>query len=152
MRRKDKEISDESAIKAIIEKAKVCRLGMVNGNKAYIVPLCFGYSDNALYFHGSLKGQKIDLIRKNPNVCFEFDLITEPIESENACDWSMKYQSVIGFGKAVFLESSDEKRKAQSVIMAQYSDRLFQFPENMLKTTAVIKVEIESMTGKQSGF
>lgn len=30
MRRKDKEISDESDIKAIIEKAKVCRLGMVN--------------------------------------------------------------------------------------------------------------------------
>ena len=152
MRRKDKEISDKSAIKSIIEKANVCRLGMVNGNTPYIVPLCFGYHDNVLYFHGSLKGQKIDLIRRNPNVCFEFDLITEPIESENACDWSMKYQSVIGFGKAVFIESSDEKRKALSVIMAQYSDRLFQFPENMLKATAVIKVEIESMTGKQSGF
>ncbi len=152
MRRKDKEISDESAIKSIIEKTNVCRLGMVNGNKPYIVPLCFGYQDNVLYFHGTLKGQKIDLIRKNPNVCFEFDLITKPIESENACDWSMKYQSVIGFGKAVFIESSDEKRKALSVIMAQYSDRLFQFPENMLKATAVIRVEIESMTGKQSGF
>ena len=152
MRRKDKEISDESAIKSIIEKTNVCRLGMVNGNKPYIVPLCFGYHDNVLYFHGTLNGQKIDLIRKNPNVCFEFDLITEPIESENACDWSMKYQSVIGFGKAVFIESSDEKRKALSLIMAQYSDRLSQFPENMLKATAVIKVEIESMTGKQSGF
>jgi nitroimidazol reductase NimA-like FMN-containing flavoprotein (pyridoxamine 5'-phosphate oxidase superfamily) len=152
MRRKDKEISDESAIKSIIEKTNVCRLGMVNGNKPYIVPLCFGYQDNVLYFHGTLKGQKIDLIRKNPNVCFEFDLITKPIESENACDWSMKYQSVIGFGKAVFIESSDEKRKALSIIMAQYSDGQFQFPENMLKATAVIKVEIESMTGKQSGF
>ena len=152
MRRKDKEISDESAIKSIIEKTNVCRLGMVNGDKPYIVPLCFGYHDNALYFHGTLKGQKIDLIRENPNVCFEFDLITEPIESENACDWSMRYQSVIGFGKAVFIESSDEKRKALSIIMAQYSNRLFQFPENMLKATAVIKVEIESITGKQSGF
>ena len=152
MRRKDKEISDESDIKAIIEKARVCRLGMVNGNKPYIVPLSFGYSDNALYFHGSLKGQKIDLIRKNPNVCFEFDLIAEPIESENVCDWNMRYQSVIGFGKALFIESSDDKREALSVIMAQYSDRLFQFPENMLKAMAVIKVEIESMTGKHSGF
>lgn len=152
MRKKDKEISDQPGIRAIIEKANVCRLGMVNGNKPYIVPLCFGYHDNVLYFHGSLKGQKIDLIRKNPNVCFEFDLITETIESENACDWSMKYQSVMGFGKAVFIESSDEKRKALSIIMGQYSDRLFLFPENILKVTAVIKVEIESMTGKHSGF
>ncbi len=152
MRRKDKKISDESGIKAIIKKANVCRLGMVNGNKPYIVPLCFGYHDNVIYFHGTLKGQKIDLIRKNPNVCFEFDTVTETLESENACDWSMKYQSVIGFGKALFIEGSEEKRKALSIIMAQYTDRLFQFPENKLKATAVIKVEIESMTGKQSGF
>ena len=152
MRRKDKGISDKSDIKAIIKKAKVCRLGMVNGNKPYIVPLCFGYSDNTLYFHGSLKGKKIDLIRENPNVCFEFDLLTEAIESENACDWSMKYQSVIGFGKAVFIEGSDEKRNAVRIIMGQYSELPFQFPENKLKATAVIKVEIESLTGKQSGF
>jgi nitroimidazol reductase NimA-like FMN-containing flavoprotein (pyridoxamine 5'-phosphate oxidase superfamily) len=152
MRRTDKEISDEFGIKAVIEKAKVCRLGMIDGNKPYIMPLCFGYHDNVLYFHSSLKGRKIESIRKNPNVCFEFDLITEPIESENACEWSMKYQSVIGSGKAVFIESPDEKRKALSVIMAQYSDRIFRFSENKLKATAVIKVKIESMTGKQSGI
>ena len=152
MRRKDKEISDESAIKSIIERAKVCRLGMVDGKRPYIVPLCFGYRDNALYFHGASIGKKIDIIRKNPNVCFEFDLITEPMESENACDWSMRYQSVIGFGKAVFIESLDAKREALSVIMAQYSKRKFQFPEKMLNVTSVIKLEIESLTGKQSGF
>ena len=152
MRRKDKEISEESAIKPIIEKANVYRLGMVDGNKPYIVPLCFGYRDNVLYFHGSSKGKRIDIIRKNPDVCFEFDIITEPVESENACDWSMKYQSVIGFGKAVFIESLDKKRRAMNVIMAQYSKQKFQFPEKMLNITSVIKVEIESMTGKQSGF
>jgi len=152
MRRKDKEITSESEIKAIIKKAGVCRLGMVNGNKPYIVPLCFGYHDNNLYFHGTLKGQRIDILRKNPNVCFEFDLITEPVESENPCDWGMKYQSVIGFGKAVFIDRLDEKHKALSIIMAQYSKRQFQFPENSLKITSVFKVEIESMTGKHSGF
>ena len=46
MRRKEQEISDESAIKTIIEKAVVCRLGMVAGNQPYIVPLCFGYHEN----------------------------------------------------------------------------------------------------------
>ena len=152
MRRKDKEISDESDIKAVIKKSNVCRLGMVNGNKPYIVPLCFGYQDNTLYFHGSLQGRKIDLLRKNPNVCFEFDLVGETAESQNACDWSMKYQSVIGFGKAVFVEDLDERRKALTIIMGQYSDRIFEFPEHTLKVTAVIKVEIDSITGKSSGF
>jgi uncharacterized protein len=152
MRRKDKEISDESDIRAIIEKAKVCRLGMVDGSKPYIVPLCFGYHDQALYFHGATNGRKIELLRENPSVCFEFDLIAEPVEAENACGWSMKYQSVIGFGKAVFIETSEEKRKALSIIIAHYSDRLFQFPEDRIKGILIIKVEIESLTGKQSGF
>ncbi len=152
MRRKEKEIADQSAIRSIIKKATVCRLAMVDVDKPYVVPLSFGYRDGVLYFHGAVKGRKIDLLKKNPNVCFEFDLIAEPIESESACDWSMRYQSVIGFGKAVFIENPDEKREALSVIMAQYSDGQFRFPEKMLKAMTVLKVEIERMTGKQSGF
>ena len=150
MRLKDKEISDKSSIEAIIEQAKVCKLGMVNGNMPYIVPLCFGYQDNALFFHSALKGQKIDCLHSNPNVCFEFDLIAEPKESDEPCSWSMRYQSVIGFGRAVFVEDSDEKYKALNIIMAQYPNKKFQFPDNKVKATAVFKVEIESMTGKQS--
>jgi len=33
-----------------------------------------------------------------------------------------------------------------------YSNKQFDFPEHKVKATAVIKVEIESMTGKQAGF
>jgi nitroimidazol reductase NimA-like FMN-containing flavoprotein (pyridoxamine 5'-phosphate oxidase superfamily) len=152
MRKKDKEVTDVSAINAIIKKATVCRLGMIFGDRPYIVPLCFGYQDNALYFHGSLKGLKIDLIKENQNVCFELDIAPKPISAEEACKWDMQYQSVIGFGKAVLIEDSAEKRKALGIIMAQYADQHFQFPDNKVKTTAVIKVQIESMTGKQCGF
>jgi len=150
MRRKEKEITEETAIEAIIQKSLVCRLALSDGNFPYIVPLCFGYRDKVLYFHGSLKGKKIDIIRKNQNICFEFDINTEIVKAEDACHWSMKYKSVIGFGKAVLLEDLDEKRKALNIIMSQYSDRTFQFNDATLKGTVVIKVEIESMTGKQS--
>jgi hypothetical protein len=150
MRRKEKEITEEIAIEAIIQKSLVCRLALSDGNFPYIVPLCFGYRDKVLYFHGSLKGKKIDIIRKNQNICFEFDINTEIVKAEDACHWSMKYKSVIGFGKAVLLEDLDEKRKALNIIMSQYSDRTFQFNDATLKGTVVIKVEIESMTGKQS--
>jgi len=152
MRRKDKEISDQSEIEAIIKKSNVCRLAMIDGDRPYIVPLCFGYRDNNLYFHGASKGRKIDLLGENPNVCFELDLITEMVEGENACKWSVKYQSVVGFGRAFLLESVDEKIKGLSIIMSQYSERTYQFPEDKLGATAVFKVEIDSMTGKQSGF
>ena len=152
MRRKDKEISDASDLNAILKKAKVCRLGMVDGDRPYMVPLCFGFQGEALYFHSALNGQKINCLKKNPNVCFEFDIIAEPKASEEPCSWTMQYQSVIGFGKAVFVDDLDEKHEALNIIMAQYSDQQFQFPEDKVKATAVIKVNIDSMTGKQSGF
>ena len=150
MRRKEREITEESDIESIIKRSLVCRLGLSDGDKPYIVPLCFGYKNKALYFHGASEGRKIDIIKKNQMVCFEFDVDTEIIEAENACHWGMKYLSVIGFGKAVFLEGFDDKQKAIDIIMSQYSDREFQFPDIAIERTAVIKVEIERMTGKQS--
>ncbi len=151
MRRKDRQTSDEAGIESIIAQSRVCRLAMIDGDRPYIVPLCFGYRDGFLFFHGASRGKKIDLLRKNPNVCFEFDLLDGTVEAEKACDWSMKYRSVIGFGRAVFIEDPEEKRRALFVIMQQYSDRIFRFPDSILKATAVFKVRIETMTGKESG-
>jgi len=150
MRKKEKEITEASAIEAIIKKSLVCRLALSDDNFPYIVPLCFGYKDKVLYFHGSQKGKKIDIIKKNPKVCFEFDTNTEIVKAEDACHWSMKYRSVIGFGKGQLLEDIEEKRKALNIIMSQYSDGTFEFNDAILKKTFVIKVEIENMKGKQS--
>ena len=152
MRRKDKEITDPSIVDAIIRKADVCRLAMVDGSKPYLVPLSFGYEGNRLYFHSALKGLKIDILRSNPNVCFEFDVPGELITGESPCKWSMQYQSVIGFGKAEFLEKPDEKRDAFRVIMAHYSDQQFEFSDEKLQAVAMFKVSISELKGKQSGF
>ncbi len=152
MRRKEKEITEKSEIEAVILKSLVCRLGLADDSIPYIVPLSFGYQDNTIYVHSALKGKKITILQKNPNVCFEFDINIDIAENEKACSWGMDYQSVIGFGKASFIEDIEDKRKALNIIIKQYTDKPFQFPESSINGTAVIKIEITSMTGKQSGF
>ena len=57
-------------IEAIIRKASVCRLGMLDGDTPYIVPLCFGYRDDTLYFHGSMKSRKVRTDPKAPEGLF----------------------------------------------------------------------------------
>ena len=32
---------------------QVCRLGLCDGGEPYVVPLCFGYDGEALYFHAA---------------------------------------------------------------------------------------------------
>ncbi len=147
----EKEILKVSAIEEIIKKALICRLGLSDGENPYIVPLSFGYKDKTLYFHSAAKGKKIDIMRKNPRVCFEIDINSKIIKAEDACKWDIRYQSVIGYGKAVLLQNTDEKREALKIIMSQYSDRTHHFIEKKVQKAAVVKVEIVGMTGRQSG-
>lgn len=153
MLRVDKEIKDKSAVESVIKKSSVCRIALSEGNTPYIVPMCFGYKDNCIYLHSACEGKKLSIIEKNNNVCFEFDLGVEVVKSENACGWGMKYYSVIGFGKAYLIYNSEEKRKALDIITEHYSDKPHHtYPEDKIDKTAVIKIIIESMTGKKSGY
>jgi nitroimidazol reductase NimA-like FMN-containing flavoprotein (pyridoxamine 5'-phosphate oxidase superfamily) len=145
-----KEITDKRRIEKIIKKAKVCRIGLSDNDMPYVVPVIFGYEDNCLYFHSYQQGKKIDILQKNNNICFEVDVDVELEKAKKACKWDVKYRSVIGFGKAYFVEELEEKRKAFDIIMAHYSDERFDFPEKKLVKAAVIKIEIESISGKKS--
>jgi nitroimidazol reductase NimA-like FMN-containing flavoprotein (pyridoxamine 5'-phosphate oxidase superfamily) len=152
MRRKDKEITDREVIDTIITESKVCRLALSEDDRPYIVPLSFGYDGAALYFHGALEGKKIDILRKNSNVCFEFDSDGEPIQLDQGCNWSVRYKSVIGYGKARLLEDADSKHRALDIIMRHYSAESFEYPEEAVNKTAIIRVDIETVTGKMSGY
>jgi uncharacterized protein len=148
MRKSEREIRDRSVIDALIRNSRVFRLGLTDGNEPYVVPLCFGYDGRALYFHCAPDGRKIELLRRNNKVCFEFDQMDGIVENEQACGWGLRFQSVIGVGRAIFLEKPEEKREALALLMKQYSPRAFTFPDDILSHTTVIKIEIESISGK----
>jgi nitroimidazol reductase NimA-like FMN-containing flavoprotein (pyridoxamine 5'-phosphate oxidase superfamily) len=152
MRSKDQEITDIATIEGIIRKGQVCRLALSENGRPYIVPLCFGYKDKTLYFHSAREGKKLVILRKNNNVCFEIDIDHELVKSKEACGYNMKYQSVIGFGKAELIEDTESKRKAFDIIMQNYSEGFFKYPEESIQNTVIIRIEIESMTGKKSGY
>lgn len=152
MRRKDREITDIALTEDIIRNSMVCRLGMSRDDQPYVVPLCFAYSDKTLYFHSAGEGLKLEILQQNPNVCVEFDIDQEVIQGDKPCKWSMQYRSVIGFGKASFVEDLEEKRKGLDAIIKHYSGRSFEYVESAIESTCIIKVEIESMTGKNSIF
>ena len=151
MRRKEKEITDTREIESIIRKSQVCRLALADGGLPYIVPLCFGYKNKILYFHSAKEGQKIEILRRNHQVCFEFDIDARVRSGKTACNWTMAYKSVIGFGTASFIEDPEEKQKALDIIMRQYAEGDFKYLDEALAKMLVIKVDISRMTGKKSG-
>ncbi len=150
MRKANREIKDKAAIRAIMEEARVCRIGLSEGGIPYVVPMNFGLGENCLYLHCATEGRKLDIIRKNDRVCFEMDLLREIKQETAPCGWGARYESVIGFGRAVIVEAPAEKRAALDRIMGHYgAEGLFSYPDEMLARTAVIRIKIESVTGKR---
>ena len=150
MRRKEKEIINRADIEKILQASRVCRLAMVADNTPYIVPMSFGSRVGKMFFHSAGQGQKIELIKKNPRVCFEVDQVGKLKKAALACDWGVEYKSVIGWGKAELVSDLKEKTAALNIIMAHYSGKTFEYPDKMLDRTLVIQVTIDRITGKQS--
>ena len=149
MRRKEREITDRPTIESIIRESSVCRLALSEDDKPYVVPLCFGYEDNVLYFHSARKGKKLDILKQNDKICFEFDVVQGTVESAKACEWDVNYRSVIGFGKASLIDDPESKRRAIDIIFQNYSGRSAEYTDAAIKSAVIIKVEIDSMTGKK---
>lgn len=152
MRRKDREITNKSEMEAVLKKAFVCHLGLSDGDQPYVVPMNYGYEDGHIYLHGANEGRKIDILKRNNKVCFEMELFQSEIikGGDQPCDWGTAFRSVIGFGTARLLETSEEKIRALNVIIKAHDDRSFTFPDEMLNLTAVIDITINEMTGKSA--
>lgn len=156
MRRKDREVLDEVKIDKFIRNCDCCRIGFYDkeNNEVYIVPLNFGYShvDNkrVFYFHGAKEGRKIELISKTKKVGFEMDSNHELIIGKMACNYSERYQSVMGTGLISFVEDKDEKIAALNEIMFQSTGKKdWDFPEPMLNGVVVFKIEVTSLSAKE---
>jgi nitroimidazol reductase NimA-like FMN-containing flavoprotein (pyridoxamine 5'-phosphate oxidase superfamily) len=150
MRRKDKEIKDKDQIEHIVQDAQICHLALADNGQPYVVPLNFGYRDNTVYFHSARQGRKIDMLKANPRVCLEFSHPREIVRGETNCEWGQRFESVIAFGEARFIEDEAGKIEALDVILEHYGGQGGDYPDKQLKVTAVVEVKLTEMTGKGS--
>lgn len=151
MRRAEKEITDRQEQEEIIRECQVCHVAMADGSAPYLVAMNFGYEKGVIYLHSAPEGRKIDILRRNSRVCCAFDTGHDLVRADTPCAWGMRFRSVIAFGTATLLENREEKEAALQVIMNQYGEGEFGFPPAAVAKTAVIRVEIEEMTGKKTG-
>ena len=152
MRRKQHEIIDIKIIEEILSKSEVCRIAIMDGDRPYIVPLNYGYHDNAIYIHSAPLGKKIDLLKINNKVCFEIEYVAEIFKSELPCDWGTKYRSVIGYGSIDFVTDFEQKKEGLDILMAQYGKKDHNsFKDKQVEFIVILKLNIDEVTGKQLG-
>jgi len=150
MRRKDKEIRNETTIMEIVSNSLICRLGIFDDEYPYIVPLNYGYYNNALYFHCASEGKKIELLRKNNKVCFEIEQSSEIIKDPVSCNWTMKYCSVIGYGIIEIVSDHESKKQGLDIIMRHYGKNDNAYKQKVIEEMLILKLNIISLQAKKS--
>jgi len=152
MRRKDKEITDIRLIETVLEEANTCRIAMCDGDMPYVIPMNFGFKDGCIYLHSAKEGRKIELLKKNPKICFEVEAYTAMKKpGENVCKTGVRYFTVIGTGEAELLSEDNEKKEALDIIVKKYTGiPQHEYLSGSLASLTVIRIAIREMTGKKS--
>jgi uncharacterized protein len=96
-------------IEEVLKKSIVGRIGCNDGEKTYVVPINYVYDGKQIIAH-SLEGMKINMMRKNPKVCFEVD------EMKNGTNW----KTVITWGTYQEFTNERERRTA----MKEFIDKM----------------------------
>jgi len=151
MRKSRQEIRDKAVLEEVLSGAEICRLSMLDGDLPYIIPVNYGYRNGHIYIHSAPEGKKIDLLKQNTQVCFEVEDTVEIVKGEEACDWTTRYRSVVGYGRVEILSDPQSKQEGLEVIMAQHgASELVKFNEKNLERMVILKLRITSMNGKKS--
>lgn len=133
----------------ILTRGKYCVLAVSGDDDyPYAVPVNYVYYGDAIYIHSAAQGHKIDALRHNPkcSLCIvdKDDVIPE--------EFTSYFRSVTVFGKAHFVESTDEKIAALRLLADKYSRGIDPEAEiaRFIRTVCIVRIAIDSVTGKEA--
>lgn len=96
----------KSQMEALLHQQVVGHIACHHENFIYLVPTSYAYDGEFIYAH-SHEGTKLNIMRKNPNICFEVDDVTD----------MSNWQSVIVWGRFEELTFEEERIKALRVLL-----------------------------------
>lgn len=123
MRLEKREIKDPAELEKVLDACKVVRIGTMDAEGMFIVPVNFGYEfcqkerGLKLYIHSAKEGRKAEAFAENPNVAIEMDCGHEVIRGDYTCSYSFAFSSIMGNGRIRMVENEEEKRHGLTLLM-----------------------------------
>jgi uncharacterized protein len=154
MRRNDRELKSKEDLIEVLNDGKIIQIAFIDENEPYIVTLNYGFIRHAdtikLYFHSATEGRKIECIKNRPHVCFTISICDPFEQGEKACNYGMKYRSVVGYGLMKIVENDEERILGLNLLMKQYTGKdRWMYDDDIMKKTTVICLEVEKISGKR---
>ena len=151
MRRTDRE-RDRAFAYEVIDRCAYGVAAMTGADGApYCVPLSLVRLEDRLYFHCALEGTKLELLRKNPQVCLSFVAQNQAAEDK----FTTYFQSANVVGTACEVTDSQEKILALRALCEKLTpanmtgDNFDRAIAKSLPRTGVWCIQMETVTGKE---
>jgi nitroimidazol reductase NimA-like FMN-containing flavoprotein (pyridoxamine 5'-phosphate oxidase superfamily) len=157
IRRKDRILSDDDAIRSFILNSASGIFGFADNNVPYLNPNLYIYSEeeNCIYFHTAGPSTVKEIVQKNPQATFVIYEMGRLLPGPRAVDLSVEYTSVVVSGTVQIVT---DREKIMSVFQA-YIEKYFSelkpgsftafTIEDALKAT-MYKLSIGRITAKQN--
>lgn len=158
MRLNKREIRDINILKEIVENCTVVRLGILDEEGMFIVPVNYGYEfavtdgtpELTLYIHGAKEGRKARAFAASSSVAIEMDEMKGIITGDYTCSYSCSYRSIMGNGTIHLLDKEEEIISGLTRIMAHMApDADIDFRPGMTARTNVYRIDVTEFTGKE---
>lgn len=149
MRRADRKMAEIDARELLKggEYGVLCLVEPSGG--AYGVPLNYAVLEDNVYVHAATEGKKLDCVQQNNKVCFLVVGETQVLPDK----FSTRYESVMAFGEACLVTDDAEKERALLALLEKYSaaymEKGIAYLQSDKHKTAVIRIAVESITGKK---
>ena len=101
-------LSDVEA-REVIKNGKIGRLGCIDNQDPYVVPINYLADDDTIYSH-SLPGRKIDAMRSHPRACLQVDQI----------DDDFHWRSAIAFGNFEEITLPADRREILGKLLLRF--------------------------------
>jgi uncharacterized protein len=118
---------DKTQINNVLTSQVIGRLACTDGKQPYIAPVTYTYDGRYIYGQTN-EGMKLNMLRKNPNICFEVDVMTD----------MRNWQSVVVTGKFEELKNKTAE-KAREILFG----KVF-----MLMTSSTVHVHEHEATAR----
>ena len=141
---------NETEIENLLKQQVIGRVACYADGDLYIVPVNYVYDGHFIYSHSAM-GKKIEMMRKNPQVCFEIDEIKD----------MFRWKSVIAWGRFEEITGLQEKEQAMQRLIHRimpFSDKPNDHPshgiaekESDIGTQVeliIYRIRVEKKTGR----
>ncbi len=136
-------------IDEILRTERLGRIGCYSNGKVYVVPTTFAYDGKYIYGH-SREGQKIEMMRKNPKICFEVDSMEDMANWQSVIVQGV-YQELMGSAGEEALKLFMEKLESNTADDRNISSHgmvQFHHDEQSVIKTVVYRIMVLEKTGR----